>query len=428
MSSFTVNGVLYTTTSGTTVTIANNSGTYSGPSNLVIPKSVNNGISDYDVVSSVTSALANNSTITSAVFLSTELNTLGTTLFSNCNNLISADFSSCPLLTISGSNAFSNCSNFTTHIGPPNLRTASSSCFQSSGLISFSPSSTLTTISTSCFNNCSNLTSVNITHCNSLLTIGSQAFSSCTNLASIILPRAVTTITSFAFSNCTKLLSVTFLGTTIPALQTNCFPTNLAATAYYQPGTTNLTTLTNSGFFGFYQEIPPYPCFKENSKILTDKGYIKVEDLKKGDLVQTLNDGFKPIYMIGKKEIYHTATNNRIKDQLYKCTSSEYPEIIEPLILTGCHCILVEEFINDKQRDKTIDINGDIYITDNLYRLPVCADERASVYDIPGNNNIYHFALENDDYYMNYGIYANGLLVETCSKRYLCELSGMSII
>jgi hypothetical protein len=41
---------------------------------------------------------------------------------------------------------------------------------------------------------------------------------------------------------------------------------------------------------------------------------------------------------------------------------------------------------------------------------------------------IYHFALENDNYYMNYGVYANGLLVETCSKRYLTELSNMELI
>jgi uncharacterized protein (UPF0218 family) len=32
---------------------------------------------------------------------------------------------------------------------------------------------------------------------------------------------------------------------------------------------------------------------------------------------------------------------------------------------------------------------------------------------------ILHLDLDNEDYYMNYGIYANGLLVETCSQRYL---------
>ena len=33
-----------------------------------------------------------------------------------------------------------------------------------------------------------------------------------------------------------------------------------------------------------------------------------------------------------------------------------------------------------------------------------------------------------ENYYGNYGIWANGLLVETCSKRYLKELSGMALI
>jgi hypothetical protein len=41
---------------------------------------------------------------------------------------------------------------------------------------------------------------------------------------------------------------------------------------------------------------------------------------------------------------------------------------------------------------------------------------------------IYHIALENDDYYGNYGIWANGLLVETCSCRYLKEFSKMTIL
>jgi hypothetical protein len=65
---------------------------------------------------------------------------------------------------------------------------------------------------------------------------------------------------------------------------------------------------------------------------------------------------------------------------------------------------------------------------DNRYRLPACLDERAEIYPQSGKFSIYHIALENDDYYMNYGIYANGLLVETCSKRYLEQVSEMTIL
>jgi hypothetical protein len=88
---------------------------------------------------------------------------------------------------------------------------------------------------------------------------------------------------------------------------------------------------------------------------------------------------------------------------------------------------MLESLLNDEQKEKTIEVNKTIYITDDNYRLPACADDRASVYEHPGNYTIYHLALENDDYYMNYGIYANGLLVETCSKNYLLNRTNMSI-
>jgi hypothetical protein len=132
--------------------------------------------------------------------------------------------------------------------------------------------------------------------------------------------------------------------------------------------------------------------------------------------------------MIGKKEIYHPASEERMKDQLYKCSKEEYPEVFEDLVLTGCHCILVDDFKSEEEKEKTIEVNGDIYITDNKYRLPACVDKKTKVYENEGNHTIYHFALENNDYYMNYGVLANGLLVETTSKRFMKELSGMKLI
>ena len=172
------------------------------------------------------------------------------------------------------------------------------------------------------------------------------------------------------------------------------------------------------------------PCFKEDTKILTEQGYKLIQELRQGDLIKTLKHGFVPINMIGKREIKHLASSIRIKDQLYRCSKDKYPEIMEngDLILTGCHSILVDNFKDETERERTIEINGDTYVTDRKYRLPACADERAAVYEIPGTYMIYHIALDHDDYYMNYGIYANGLLVETCSIRYLKEESNMTLI
>lgn len=61
-------------------------------------------------------------------------------------------------------------------------------------------------------------------------------------------------------------------------------------------------------------------------------------------------------------------------------------------------------------------------------RLTACIDNITQVYDKKGTHKIYHIALENDNYYTNYSIYANGLLVESCSKRYLNEYSDMTLI
>jgi hypothetical protein len=173
---------------------------------------------------------------------------------------------------------------------------------------------------------------------------------------------------------------------------------------------------------------PPIICFKEGSKILTDKGYIAVQDLRNGDLVKTVSSGFKKIEHIGFSKMYNNANETRSKDKLYRCSTSEYPELTEDLIVTGCHSILVKSFKDYEQVNKTQDVLGKIYITDTYYRLPACVDERTKIFEEEGVHTIWHFSLEHSDYYMNYGVYANGLLVETTSNRMMVELSGMTLV
>ncbi len=350
------------------------------------------------------------------------------------------------------------------------LNSIGAQAFQQCSINSFNFPSSVTSIGSNTFTNAPNLTAVTFDSNSQLSRIPSGAFIDCTSLTSIIIPSSVTFVENFSFADCTSLgpqltipSSVTEIGTSafwtctsltsvyfdasnsikLPIFNGACFDQlgggggTKTNKAYYYRNVlaSNGSPATNATFiaagFNSSQEInstDPITCFKEDTKILTNKGYIPIQNLRKGHLVKTLEHYYLPIVMIGKKEIHHPALTERIQDQLYKCTQSEYPEIIEDLVLTGCHSILVDEFANEEQKEKTIEVNKIIYVTDRKYRLPACADHRASVYEHPGTHTIYHLALENNDYYMNYGIYANGLLVESCSKRYLKEVANMTLI
>ena len=177
------------------------------------------------------------------------------------------------------------------------------------------------------------------------------------------------------------------------------------------------------------------PCFAENTKILcfdtsnSQEIYMPIQNIRKGTFVKTLKHGYVPVDRIGKTTMPNFANKDRIVNRLYKCTKENYPEMIdEELIITGSHSVLIDNFLNEEQKQKTIHVLGEIYGTDGMFRLPACVDERAQPYEAEGTYTIYHFSLENINYYMNYGVYANGLLVETCSKRYLREISNMILI
>jgi len=177
---------------------------------------------------------------------------------------------------------------------------------------------------------------------------------------------------------------------------------------------------------------PPITCFKEGSKILclvdSQEKYIPVENIRRGTLVKTALNGYKMVDMIGYQVVQQPNSKQRIKEQLYVCSNKNYPEVFEDLVLTGCHCILVDNFSSEEERAATIEVNGKIFITGNKYRLPACTDKRTDVYPVEGDHTVYHFALENDDMRMNYGVYANGLLVETSSKRHLQDWKNMTML
>jgi hypothetical protein len=173
-------------------------------------------------------------------------------------------------------------------------------------------------------------------------------------------------------------------------------------------------------------------CFMEGTRILCltetyEEEYVKIETIKPGMLVKTHLHGFKPVHSIGKGTIYNPSENTLTNDRLYVISKNKCPALTDDLYITGNHSVLVPS-LTDEQREKIVKYMKEIYITDDHYRLPACLDERFTEYMECGNKTIWHFALENDNIFDNYGVYANGgMLVETCSIRYLSELSALEL-
>lgn len=157
-------------------------------------------------------------------------------------------------------------------------------------------------------------------------------------------------------------------------------------------------------------------CFLKGTYIYTNKGYELIETLKKGDLVNTFKDNYVAIDTIVEEEIIHDARQERNKCQLYKLDYPEYPQLLKELYITGAHSILVGK-LTEKQKAHIIQDYGKVFATDLFDRLPAYIDERAKVHDESGKYTIYHLALENENNFSNYGIFANGLLVESLSKN-----------
>lgn len=176
---------------------------------------------------------------------------------------------------------------------------------------------------------------------------------------------------------------------------------------------------------------PNTPCFKEGSKILCFQGgkevYRVVEDLRPGDLVKTETKGYLKIHAIGTSPFYNSSSSDRLENKLYRCPKERYNDLTEDLYITGTHSILVDSLTED-EKIKTSKTLGKLFLTGSKWRLMAFLDLRTEPVTDEGVIDIYHIALESHIDVLNYGIYANGLLVESCSKDYLLQRSSMRLL
>ena len=187
----------------------------------------------------------------------------------------------------------------------------------------------------------------------------------------------------------------------------------VSSLVYNNTGLVGRSTLSTLYGWRFYGDIynPDIPCFHQDTKILTERGYVPVKDVRVGDRVQTVKDGFKPITYIGFETIFNSGSPKRFIQQLYI-----YPG--HDLILTGNHSALVKRF-QPGEPEKTIEVLGKILKIDGYYRLPAYADQRSKPYPVKGSFDVYHFSLESPNIYQCYGVYANGMLVESSCEHHV---------
>jgi hypothetical protein len=189
------------------------------------------------------------------------------------------------------------------------------------------------------------------------------------------------------------------------------------------------TSLTNDGIYYIY---PILPCFLEGTTILCQVDgvdvYKPVEEIRAGTLVKTAENGYMRVQLIGRSKVDNPGHVERTQNRLYKCSKEAYPELKEDLYITGCHSILVDD-ITETERAGIIKEVSRIFITGQKYRLMACVDQRAEPWASENTYTVWHFALENADPRMNYGVYANGgLLVETATIQRMKEKSNMELM
>jgi hypothetical protein len=171
-----------------------------------------------------------------------------------------------------------------------------------------------------------------------------------------------------------------------------------------QAGVYNENDVLNSdGVYYLYPE--GVICFGKGTLIQCEGGSVPVEDLKVGTLVKTLKHGYRAITFVGTSTIHNRADSERVRERLYV-----YPK--ENLVLTGGHSVLLDDVSGD-QLNRIKRSFGGVFFTEGKIRLAAMDDETAEPYLAKGTFPIYNFVLEAPNENTNYGVYANGKLVES---------------
>ena len=168
-------------------------------------------------------------------------------------------------------------------------------------------------------------------------------------------------------------------------------------------------------------------CFKKGTKILGENDtYISIEELKIGDLVKTYKQGYQKIIKIA-----HSRSCDYVQsayNQMYTYSRESNPDLTEDLHLTGGHSLLLDTLTDEESNDmkKIHWPTKEEYMVEDKYKLLACFSRKLRM-STEQNAEIYHLTLEppeNAKPSHVYGIYANGILVESCSQAGMEQILG----
>lgn len=175
----------------------------------------------------------------------------------------------------------------------------------------------------------------------------------------------------------------------------------------------------------YFDGASPYIlCFDESTEILClnenlAEVYKKISELKIGDFVKSFKHGFRRIEVIFSKSLINNV------DDFQSCMyiMPKNKEMTKDLIVTGGHSILVDSMTHNEDIKNKKYFGNDVQIIDNKKLLLAAASNKFTPLIDNNEYNIYNFCLENDgDDQARYGIWANGVLVETPAINYLKKI------
>jgi len=168
------------------------------------------------------------------------------------------------------------------------------------------------------------------------------------------------------------------------------------------------------------------PCFNQDTKILTDKGYKLIQNLRKGDLVNTYLHGYRKIDNIGKGKFINNPS--KWENCMYKMEKNDKNGLLEDLIITGGHSLL-EDRVTSEEIKRLSDIGMSNYndIIDDKVLVLASVSEKFVAIQTTDLYTFYHIVLESSNVEQRFGVWANGILTETISKKYFIK-SGMQLL